>query len=180
MNARLARGLVATCALASLAAPAPRAPVLKSPPPPPGKQLPTAFAPTKLVLSIGGAIFPPNYSITLDGDTLTYRVQDLDPKTQKVVVTSQAITPSAEQWGEFWKAMDEVGLWRWRPVYEAPHTFDGTHWSVEAAHGGHSVRSRGRILFPGQETTANRPDCGPVFEKYLAAVGKLLGGKTFR
>ena len=151
-------------------------------PPVPGKQLPAASS-TVLRLYIGGAIFPPNYNVVLDGKTLTYWAQTLDSKTQKPVEASKTITPSPERWREFWKSMDEVGLWRWRPRYEDPRLADGTHWSVEADHAGRSVRSQGHNLYPGQETLPGpgeiRADSGPLFEKYLAAVEKLLGGETF-
>ena len=177
------RLLIAACALGLFAAPAPAPQVpRKNLPPVPSKQLPASSS-TKLSLYIGGAIFPPNYNVTLNGDTLTYWVQSLDPATQKPLEISQTIKPSPEQWREFWKSMDEVGLWSWKPVYEDFHLMDGTHWSVQATHDGRSVRSRGRIYFPGQDTPDKpgeiRNDSGPLFEKYLAAVRKLIGDRPF-
>jgi hypothetical protein len=180
MTARL---VVAASVIALLAAPAPPVP-RKGLPPVPGKSLPVASGPSSLSLYIGGAIFPPNYFVTLGGDTLTYRVRSIDSETNKPVESSRTIKPSPEQWREFWRSMDDVGLWHWRPVYEDSRVADGTHWSVEAVHGGKSIRSRGRILFPGVETleaARKLPEgTGPLFEKYLAAVEKLLGGLPFR
>ncbi len=171
------------CALVLLAGLAPDE-IRKGMPPVPGKQRPDADLPTRLTLSIGGGIFPPNYGVVLDGKSLTYRVQTYDYAASKAAETSKTITPTPEQWRGFWKSMDEVGLWDWRPRYDDSRIFDGTFWSVEADHAGRSVRSQGRQLFPGQETIPGpgeiRRDRGPLFEKYLAAVEKLLGGEPFR
>ncbi len=158
-------------------------PPTKSLPPVPNKQLPLASRKPKLNLYIGGAIFPPNYFVTLNGETLTYRVQTYDEAAKKSVETTQIIQPTPDQWREFWKSMDEVGLWNWKPVYEDMRYADGTHWAVEAVHDGRSVKSRGRIFYPGQETPLqpeeSRQDAGPLFEKYIAAVRKLIGDRPF-
>ncbi len=173
------RLIAAACAFALLAADSPS----KQLPPVPGKSLPDTSKP-KLSLYIGGAIFPPNYFVTLEGDIITYRVQNYDEAAKKSVETIKTIKPSPEQWREFWKSMDEVDLWTWKPVYEDTRLLDGTHWAVEATHDGRSIKSRGRILYPGQETLEPKPgevrnDAGPLFEKYLAAVRKLIGDQPF-
>jgi hypothetical protein len=176
----ITRLVVAAWTFALLAAPAPQAP-RKGLPPVPSKQLPASS--TKLSLWIGGGIFPPNYVVTLEGDALTYRVKSSDPKTNKPIESTRTIRPSPEQWREFWKSMDEVGLWRWRPTYENRQVLDGTHWGVEAAHDGRSNRSSGHMSFPGRTPAGVAKDPsehGPLFDKYLAAVRKLLGGEPFR
>jgi hypothetical protein len=74
-------------------------------------------------------------------------------------------------------------LWRWQPTYENRQVLDGTHWGVEAAHDGRSIRSSGHMSFPGRtpaEVAGDPSEHGPLFDKYLAAVRKLLGGEPFQ
>ena len=157
----------------------------KTLPPVPGKSLPVSDASkTKVKLRIGGGIFPPNYFVSLDGDRLIYTVKGYDYATNKELVRTREFRPSPQQWEAFWKSMDEVDVWNWKPSYEHKRLADGTHWSVELAHNGRTIRSQGRILFPGKESqsleTEYTDDRGPIFEKYLEAVRKLIGDEAFR
>ena len=107
-----------------------------------GKRLPSGYLPSKLMIRVGGGIFPPNYSVVLQGESLIYHVSDIDPKTNEVRETSKVVTPSASQWRQFWKAMEEIDLWRWQPEYADPRIADGTKWGVDIEFAGRtSVRS---------------------------------------
>lgn len=153
-------------------------------PPQPGKQLPTAYLPVVLKIHIGG-FFGPSYWVELRGESLVYRVRDIDPKTNAVRLTSKVITPSASQWRRFWRAMDEVGLWRWRAHYANPGVFDGTQWRVEVVFAGRRAQASGSNAYPGE---AARPpisssvdtETSRTFNTYLRAVEDLLGGERFR
>jgi hypothetical protein len=82
--------------------------------------------------------------------------------------SSATITPTAEQWREFRQSIDELKVWRWRPDYSDSAIMDGTQWQLELAYSDHSLKTGGSNKYPEH------------FDRYLAAVQKLLGGKTFK
>jgi hypothetical protein len=156
-------------------------------PPPPGKSLPSSYLPTRFRIAIGG-FFPPSYSVELRGESLLYHARTIDPQTQAVRETSKVITPSAGQWQRFWKATDEVDLWRWQAEYANPLVTDGTSWAVDIVSAGRMIESSGRNAYPGGAASApkpSQPEPGPpatskTFDAYLSAVEDLLGGERFR
>jgi hypothetical protein len=148
-------------------------------PPAPGKHMPSRHSPSVFMLYIGGGIFPPNYTVQLRGNSLLYQCHDIDRKTNRPIEASKLITPTATQWRQFWRSMDEVGLWKWRAEYPNPLVMDGCGWSLEVAVAGRSVESSGHNGYPsrgGVQLNAASED----FEKYLKAVEALLGGEEFR
>lgn len=58
---------------------------------------------------------------------------------------------------------------------------DGTQWALEIALSGHALKTHGNNNYP---KPAGRPNNNPhstkAFNDYLAAVKKLLGGRTFQ
>ena len=76
----------------------------------PGKSLPSDYLPTSFKLYIGGSIIPPNYNVELQGGSLVYRVQTLDPTTNAYKEAKRVVKPSPAQWRQFWKAMDEISV----------------------------------------------------------------------
>ncbi len=118
-----------------------------------------ARMPQKLSLYIGG-YGGGRYHIDLVEGALRYRVL----KNQKETV--ETITPTAEQWDAFAKALDTLGVWDWKKAYEIVSE-DGTQWSAEIVEEGHKLESTGNNAYP------------PDFKKYLAAVKALLGGRAF-
>jgi hypothetical protein len=153
----------------------------------PGKQLPSGYLPSKLMIRVGGGIFPPNYSVVLQGESLIYHVSDIDPKTNEVRETSKVVAPSASQWRQFWKAMEEIDLWRWQPEYADPRIADGTKWGVDIEFAGRTIHSVGSAIYPGAPPRSKKPpnaepnpDDKGKFPDYLQAVEKLLGGERFR
>jgi hypothetical protein len=159
-------------------------------PPAPGKGLPSGYLPTRFRIHIGGGIFPPNYSVDLQGASLVYHVSDVDRETKAIRETSKVITPSASQWRQFWKAMDEVNLWDWQAEYPNPLIADGTKWGLDIAVAGKGIRSSGSNTYPGGPAAGPKPTTPPaslrlpeeskVFDAYLKAVEGLLGGERFR
>lgn len=157
-----------------------------SPPDSPGKQLPSAYLPTSLKLFIGGRIFPPNYWIELQGDSLTYRAQTYDDPGKSLKETSRIVKPTPDQWRQFWKAMGEIGVWGWKSDYDLPGVADGTFWAAELSRGRQTIKSRGQNNYPGAIRQvlpgSDIPliEQGPTFKKYLSAVETLLGGAPFQ
>ncbi len=152
------------------------------------KQLPNAYLPTNFSLYIGGRIFPPNYDVELQGDSLVYRAETYEGPVEspKVKKTSRVIKPTPDQWRQFWKAMDEIGLWAWKSDYDSPGLADGTHWGVEIGRVRKTIKSRGQNNYPGAVgriepgTTVRTYEESPTFKKYRSAVEALLGGAPFR
>lgn len=155
--------------------------------PTPGKQSPGSYLPTRFTLSIGGFLSP-SYSVELRGESLLYRVRGIDPDTRSIRETSTVVTPSAAEWRRFWRAMDEVDLWRWRSEYANPGVADGTQWGIEIAFAGRRADSSGSNAYPGglatfpvpSEPDSVLPEASEAFRTYLKAVEELLGGERFR
>lgn len=147
-------------------------------PPTPAKQSPGDYLPARFELYIHGGIFPPSYSVKVQGESLVYSAREAVPGSYALRERSEVIRPTAERWRRFWKAMDEVGLWDWRPEYPNPRVADGTRWGLEIAFGGREIRSSGSNGYPGGP--ADSPEPSRVFEAYRKAVEDLLGGESFR
>lgn len=147
-------------------------------PPVPGKQMPSRELPSTFELYIGGGIFPPNYTVKLEGASLRYECHDIDRKTEQPKVRSKIITPTAAQWRQFWRSMDEIGLWKWQAEYPNPLVMDGCGWSLDVAVAGKRVKSSGHNAYPnrrGMQLDSASED----FEKYMNAVEALLGDEPF-
>jgi hypothetical protein len=82
--------------------------------------------------------------------------------------SSATISPTTEQWREFRRSIDELGVWRWRPNYSDTAVMDGTQWQLELVYSGNSIKTAGSNKYPEH------------FDRYIAAVRKLLGGRTFK
>jgi hypothetical protein len=151
----------------------------------PDKQLPGSYLPRALNLYIGGAILLNNYSVTSSGDTLVYTAEVPDRATNSAKKTTKTIRPSASQWRQFWKEMDDIRVWQWRPEYDLPGVADGTFWSIDMAFAGRRARSRGHNNYPDalrelDLATGLGYAKGGRFDRYLTAVRALIGGETFR
>jgi hypothetical protein len=88
--------------------------------------------------------------------------------------TTQLFAPSSGQWREFWRAVEELGVWRWAPDHESATRRGGGNWQLELRHGEREVRSRGRGAWPG----APSPEPSPVFRRFLAELTKLIDGRA--
>ena len=119
--------------------------------------------PLELSAFIGG-FFGASYTVELKDGILHYSVRENGKET------TTTITPTAEQWPSFRRALDELNIWNWRKHYKDRHVLDGTLWSVNIVYQGRKLASDGSNEYPRRKE----------FEQYLAAVRKLLGGKPFR
>ncbi|MCU0785358.1 MAG: hypothetical protein MUF81_15155, partial [Verrucomicrobia bacterium] len=79
----------------------------------------------------------------------------------------------SEQWEEFWRTLDAVGVWSWASHYDNPGICDGTQWSLKLSHAGRHLRSEGSNAFPGAPGPDYSRSC--AFAQFLVALRKLTG-----
>lgn len=62
----------------------------------------------------------------------------------------RAVRVSADAWKHFWSRTETLGVWRWRATYASAESSrtDGSAWSLELSHAGHSVSSKGYNAYP--------------------------------
>jgi hypothetical protein len=49
-------------------------------------------------------------------------------------------TPDPATWARFWRAIDRIGVWEWKPDYTDPGVIDGEGWHLEIQHAGRSLK----------------------------------------
>jgi len=104
----------------------------------------------------------PSYEVMLYEGVLTYSGIDGSYQTKAILI------PTQEQWGEFRNTLDVLNIWDWCKSYIDRNCNDGTQWSLDIAYGDRKLRANGSNSYP------------ETFKGYLAAIEKLLGGRTFR
>lgn len=57
------------------------------------------------------------------------------------------VVPPPERWIAFWKKVDSLGVWKWKPEYYRP-MLDGSNWSLDLEHEGRRLASRGSNAWP--------------------------------
>lgn len=80
------------------------------------------------------------------------------------------LTPTDEEWEQFWTALDDAQIWSWQPEYKLPEdliVYDGFSWALAIKRGEQQIQSYGSQA----QTKGYR-----IFHK---AMGKLIG-KQFR
>ena len=132
--------------------------------------------PATFKASIGG-FFGSTYRVELQDGTLRYT--KTQPGGQKP--KTETVTPTPEQWRAFREALDEVKVWKWKKDYINSSVADGTQWALEITYADHTLKTRGSNSYPDDagEPSA-KPDPTKAFARYLQAVEKLLGGKSFQ
>jgi hypothetical protein len=140
----------------------------------PGAESPPT--PKRFKASIGGFLGG-SYVVEWRDGTLTYTESGRGQAAPKPVV----ITPTAAQWREFRQALDDLKVWDWQPKYPNDKVADGTKWSLDIAYPDRELKTEGANNYPDP---AGKPNGNPTptehFKRYLAAVKKLTGGKTFQ
>ena len=135
----------------------------------------TNFFPRNFTASIGG-FFGTTYSVELREGALFYFAADAPDKA-----VSAKVTPTAKQWREFRRSLDEIKIWQWRTNYSNPAVRDGIHWSLDIEYDDHELKTGGSNSFPGRG--GKQTGCSEqtrAFSAYTAAVKRLLGGKGFQ
>ena len=76
---------------------------------------------------------------------------------------SRSCQPGEKQWREFWRMLQDIGVWSWEQSYAVPHGCCGvTYWYLTLSHGGRTLISSGEDLFPDGK--------GPGFSLALSAL----------
>ena len=90
------------------------------------------------------------------------------------------VRPTTEQWKEFRRELDAIGVWRWRAQYSSPGVSDGTQWTLDVIYPDKAVRAQGNNDYPGATPDPSGvPSGSKIFTRYLKAVQRLLGGRAF-
>ncbi len=133
--------------------------------------------PKKLVASVGGFLAD-SYSVELRNGALVYKAMKGVSKKRKE--TSIEITPTPEQWRDFRRSLDDLKVWKWDSHYFNPGVTDGIIWTLEVEYHDHRIKTIGRNSYPDDTGVASdSPRQTKAFQRYLAAVEKLLGDKPF-
>ena len=131
--------------------------------------------PKRFTARIGGFLGP-SYSIELHDGALLYTSSESGQRNQK----HATLTPTAAQWREFRQTLDDLKVWQWRADYPRQGTVDGTQWSLDIGYADRSLTAHGDNNYPDKDGKPNgKPDSTDAFNRYLAAIKKLIGGKSF-
>ena len=77
------------------------------------------------------------------------------------------------------QTLDDLKVWQWHADYPDNGTKDGEQWSIDVAYADHAIKAHGDNNYP--DATGNgTPNRTETFNRYLDAVKKLIGGKTFQ
>lgn len=117
-----------------------------------------------------------SYRVELKAGALIYTKSDAGHRNPQPV----PVTPTAAHWQEFRQALDEIKIWEWRGEYPSNGVVDGTQWSLDITYADHALKTHGDNSYPDAAGKPNgKPLPTPAFNRYLAAVQKLIGGKKF-
>ncbi len=133
-------------------------------------------APSRFSASIdnfGGHV----YTVELRDGSLFYS----DVAAQKTAEPIK-VTPTAEQWRDFRRALDLLDVWAWHESYMPNEPiFDGTSWSFSIRYPDRSLVTGGGNCYPEADgSPTGVPLRTPAFRRFEGAVEALLGGKPFR
>jgi hypothetical protein len=134
----------------------------------------TDAIPQRFHVRIGG-FMGHTYEVQLQDGCLKYETFGRGHQAEPAVVR-----PTLEQWKEFRRELDAIGVWRWQAQYEKPGVVDGTQWSLEVSYPDQAVKTQGSNNYPGDTPDSlGVPSGGKAFTRYLKAIQRLLGGKAF-
>ena len=122
-----------------------------------------------------GGFMGNTYEVQLQDGCLQYETFGRGDKSDQA-----RVCPTAEQWREFRRELDAIGVWRWRAQYSTSGVADGTQWSLDVAYADRTVRTQGSNNYPGAKPDpVGVPSGSKAFTRYLKAVQRLLGGRAF-
>lgn len=133
-----------------------------------------SLKPTKLNLYIGG-FTGPSFSLDLKQDELIYTASHMGAEDN-----TATITPTDADWQAFIETMDHLDVWSWKKSYAILDVCDGTQWSVRIRYGNRLVQSEGSNAYPSRSGETDDPSKGDIFDLFLCAVRKLIGGRAFQ
>jgi hypothetical protein len=123
-----------------------------------------------------GGFMGASYRLDLKDGILTYSTFGRGNSNPK----HTTVTPTTEQWSEFRQALDGLKVWQWRADYPSTGTLDGTQWLLDVAYADHAIKTGGSNSYPDSSgKPSGKPEYTKDFSRYLEAVKKLIGGKSF-
>lgn len=135
----------------------------------------SSLVPARFSAQIGG-FMGASYTVELHGDALIYSSFESGHRNGK----HTKVTPTAAQWRDLRQTLDDLKIWQWRADYPSQGTVDGTQWSLEIAYADHALKTQGSNSYPDASGKPNgQPDPTIAFSRYLAAIKKLIGGRSF-
>jgi hypothetical protein len=126
-----------------------------------------AATPKKFSAVIGG-FFGPTYVVELRDGSLHYTEHKKHTGPGPKPTASATLTPTPEQWRAFRESIDQLNVWRWHRDYSDNAIADGTQWRLNIEYADHMLKTQGSNEYPKH------------LDRYLAAVQKLLGGRSFK
>lgn len=95
-----------------------------------------------------------------------------------VLRDTRIVKPSAEDWRRFREWLDRDDVWQWPDSFPGPPApgGKGNSWTVHIELGGKELVSSGAGAYPG----GHGSDRSPAFERFIAALRRLLGGLELR
>jgi hypothetical protein len=129
--------------------------------------------PDRLSIRLGG-FDGPSYELALSNDVLWYKSGDYVYQLESK--DAEKIVPSDEEWQQFRKTLDNLGVWSWQTNYMNYDVLDGTQWGVTIAYSNRMLATEGSNGYPGSKNETP----SKAFEEFLGAVERLLGGKPMR
>jgi hypothetical protein len=131
--------------------------------------------PTRFTARIGGFLGA-SYSVELHDGVLLYTSAERGQRNQK----KEKVTPTAAEWRDLRQTLEDLKVWQWRADYPSHGVVDGTQWMLDIAYADRSLTAHGSNNYPGTAGAPNgRPDTTEAFNRYLAAIRKLIGGRNF-
>jgi hypothetical protein len=118
--------------------------------------------PTRFRARIFGG-FQPSYTVELRDGVIVYTAAEGRPGPNPVTLVAMP-----EQWRSFRQALNEAGVWRWRPNYINNTKTDATIWELDIAFPDREISSHGYNSFP------------PGFPRFRGAVIALVRGRKFQ
>jgi hypothetical protein len=105
----------------------------------------------------------PSFSVEKDGPVLLYKTYGSGYSRKK----TRKVKPSPQEWKRFWRACDQIGVWKWRPRYENSTVNDGFSWRV-------------LIEFDHKKFESSGSNDAPTgLKDLLKSVSELLGGAFY-
>ena len=122
-------------------------------------------------ISYGACLGPLKYfSLKIDGKILRIPELLLFPGPNEII-------PTDEEWKDFWKKMDQLGIWKWLKEYSPQYTYvsDGYYWKVNMELGDKKIESSGFNAYPGDNGEIVDMSMTRSFKIFLDAVEILTG-----
>ena len=139
----------------------------------PTAPLPREGPPDELSFGFGGFAIE-GVTLELQGTTVLMWRRSWDWRPGEAIDTLR-VTPSADQWREFWITADAAGVQRWRARYAAEGVVDGAGWRFRLVAGAFALESTGANAYPDRLGREHELEMTEEFRALRTALGNLVG-----